>query len=358
MNNRLSLPTVSGAVVALADGLGAAALRASAGHARTLAPLLGQSATSTNTSTIDAGFPTTTASAIARFTTGVESGRNGMVGYSVLDPAGDHIINQLTGWTGLNPEEWQPAPTLFEKATSQGIVASTIGPARYRDTGFTRAVLRGANYLAAETIADRVETALALLANRGQKNLIYLYLPELDKIGHSRGSQSTQWTTQLEAIDTAIREFSIRLGKNDGLLLTADHGVLDVPARSHVLFDRTPELIDGIRFVAGEPRCLQLHFEKDASAALRDRVTQVWRSLEGERSWIATREEAITAGWFGTVLPEVAPRIGDLLIAARKNIAYYDSRASTSRARAMVGQHGSWSPSELQVPLLRFGAFA
>jgi Type I phosphodiesterase / nucleotide pyrophosphatase len=354
LDNRLGLPTVSGAVVVLADGLGAAALRSSAGHARTLAPLLG----STASSIIDAGFPTTTASAIARLTTGVDPGQNGMVGYSVFDPSADQIINQLTGWAGIDPDTWQPTQTVFQRASEEGIAASCIGPARYSDTGFTRAVLRGASYLSAETITDRFDTAFRLLADRRQRNLIYLYLPELDKIGHSRGSESTQWATQLEAIDTAIRDFSLRLGTKDGLILTADHGVLDVPARSHVLFDHTPELTEGIRFVAGEPRCLHLHFDKDASVPLRDSVTAAWRSLEGERSWIATREEAIAAGWFGTVLPKVLPRIGDLLIAARKNIAYYDTRSSTSRGRAMIGQHGSWSPEEIQVPLLRFGAFA
>ena len=54
--NRLSLPPVESAVVLLVDGLGAAALKSRAGHARTLMSLL------TASSVIDSGFPTTTAS--------------------------------------------------------------------------------------------------------------------------------------------------------------------------------------------------------------------------------------------------------------------------------------------------------
>jgi predicted AlkP superfamily pyrophosphatase or phosphodiesterase len=353
LDNRLGLPTVSGAVVVLADGLGAAALRARAGHARTLAPALNAS------TTIESGFPTTTAAAIARLTTGVAPGQNGMVGYSVYDSAGDRIVNQLTGWdAGLDPQTWQLAPTLFQAATAEGILAASIGPERYRDTGFTHAVLRGSKYIAGETIADRVERALDFLNDRGERKLIYLYVPELDKISHSKGWESAHWTAQLEAMDGAVGDLSNRLGSTHGLLVTADHGVVDVPHRSHILIDSSAELIEGIRFVAGEPRCLQLHFEKDASAALRDRVTEAWRASEGERSWVATRQEAIAAGWFGDVRPDVGPRIGDLLVAARKNVAYYDTRVSTHRSRAMIGQHGSWSPEELQVPLLRFGAFA
>ena len=141
--------------------------------------------------------------------------------------------------------------------------------------------------------------------------------------------------------------------------MTADHGSLDVPVTSQVLFDRTPGLLDGIRHVAGEPRALQLHFEPDAGSELRERVAARWREAEGDRSVVLTRTEAIADGWFGPkVDPGVAPRIGDLIVAARKAIAYYDSRTATARSRAMVGQHGSLSPEETAVPLLRFGAYA
>ena len=56
--------------------------------------------------------------------------------------------------------------------------------------------------------------------------------------------------------------------------------------------------------------------------------------------------------------PDVVPRIGDILVAARKAVAYYDSRSATPKAQNMVGQHGSFSSEELGVPLLRFGAYA
>ena len=128
---------------------------------------------------------------------------------------------------------------------------------------------------------------------------------------------------------------------------------------SQVLFDSEPSLIDGIRFVAGEPRALQLHFEPDASHNHRERVLAAWREIVGALSWIVPRAEAIESGWFGPVVnPEVVPRIGDIIVAARKGIAYYDSRVTSNTGRNMVGQHGSWSTDELAIPLLRFGAFA
>jgi predicted AlkP superfamily pyrophosphatase or phosphodiesterase len=351
--NALGLPPVEKAVVLLADGLGAAALKASAGHARTLGQALRPGATAS------AGFPTTTAAALASLTTGDPPGTHGLVGYSVFDPAHDRVVNQLSGWDErLDPETWQRSRTIFERAADAAVPSFAVGVERYRHTGFTRAVLRGAEYRAAQSIEDRLAEARRILDTYDQA-LVYVYVPELDQAAHKHGWQSGAWTDRLEELDAAVRAFAATLGSREGLLLTADHGIVDVAPHNHVLFDADPAMLDGIRHVAGEPRCLQLHFEPDAAAALRDAVTARWREAESARSWVATRAEAITEGWFGpSVHPEVAPRIGDLLIAARKSIAYYDGRDATGSGRNMVGQHGSMSQDETVVPLLRFGAFS
>jgi len=218
-------------------------------------------------------------------------------------------------------------------------------------------VLRGASYHGAPRIADRMLQA-AELAATGSAALSYVYVPELDIASHAYGWQSRAWFEALEETDAALSRLKAEIGPSTGLLVTADHGVLDVEPHSHVLFDSVLALVDGLRFVAGDPRCLQLHIESDASPAVRERLLDAWRVSESSRAWVVSRDEAIAAGWFGDVDPAVRPRIGDIVVAARKNIAYYDSRDTVSTARSMIGQHGSWSAAETRVPLLRFGAFA
>lgn len=348
----LALPPVDKAVVLLVDGLGASVLKARVGHARTMASALSKKAT------LRAGFPTTTAANIATLTTGVPPAVHGLVGYTVLDPANNRIVNQLSGWDELMvPEDWQRSPTVFQLAAESSVPSFAVGPERYRDSGFTRAVLRGAEYRSGTTIADRFAAARDVLDQNAQA-LVYLYVPELDQAAHAHGWQSDRWTHRLEETDAELASFVATLGKREGLLLTADHGVLDIPQHAHVLFGDDRALVDGVRFVAGEPRCLQLHFAPDAPSAVREAVREAWKAEEGHRAQVVTREEAIAAGWFGGAADDrVAPRIGDLLIAARKAIAYYDVRDANSSGRTMVGQHGSHSPEETAVPLLRFGAF-
>lgn len=350
--NRLRLGAVDRAVVLLVDGLGADALKATTGHARTLAGAL------TSKSVIEAGFPSTTAAALASLATGQLPGQHGLVGYSVLDAAHDRVVNQLSGWDDdLDPATWQLLPTIFERAVGAGFGAAVVGTERYRDSGFTRAVLRGARYVSGSSIAARMQRAAELVAEPGPPALIYVYVPELDMAAHAHGWESREWTAALETTDSAVRELVASLGPRAGLLVTADHGIIDVPARSHVLIDSAPELLDGIRFVAGEPRCLQLHFEPDLSPRLRESMLDRWRHAESDRSWVVSREEFVASGWLGEVRAEVLPRIGDIVVAARKGIAYYDTRTASASARAMIGQHGSVTQTELRVPLLRFGAF-
>lgn len=341
---RMGLPPVEKAVVVVVDGLGHALLASHAGHARTLSRRL------PHDDPIGAGFPTTTVAALATITTGEPAGRHGLVGYRVYDQAHDRVVNQLSGWEGLDPASWQRMPTLFERAEAQGARAVAITHPRYRETELTRAVLRGAHFLPGSDAAERVASLGRVLAEPGPA-LVYYYVPDLDVAGHAKGVASGEWVAALEALDAEVAEATALLGRRDGLVLTADHGMVDVPEHAQRIASRA--LLEGVRHVAGEPRCLQLQLEPGADAAA---VAARWRASEGKRAWVATREEAVAAGWFGPVDEQVLPRIGELLVAARGEHAYYTD--PDDRARGMVGQHGSLTPAETAVPLLRYGAFA
>ncbi|TFD58640.1 alkaline phosphatase family protein [Cryobacterium sp. Hh7] len=349
--NSLGLPAVRKAVVILADGLGVSSIRARAGHARFLASRLNKS------NIIDGVFPATTVAGIATLTTGVEPGQHGLVGYQVLDAARDRVVNQLTGWdAGMQPATWQRARTVFDRAADDNVPSFAVGPKKFLDSGFTQAVLRGAQYVPAEKVADRFTAARSIL-NENPTALIYLYVAELDVVAHAHGWESDRWLAVLENLDSEVTRFAATLRSDEGLLLTADHGVIDVPSTKHVLFDTEPSLVAGVRHVAGDPRCVQLYLEPEQSAVDADSLADAWRQSQGDRAWVYTRAEAVAAGLYGRVADEVLPRIGDVLIAARKGIAYYDSRPANQKARNMIGQHGSLTDEEVRVPLIRAGAF-
>lgn len=333
--NPLRLPKVAGAVVLLVDGLGSAQLGERSGHARTIAAAPGGS--------LDSGFPSTTAVALASLTTGALAGEHGIVGYDALVP-GSGVRNQLRDWGGpMDPAAWQRVPTHFESTRS-----IAIGEPRHAAGGFTRAVLRGAEFRGGRTMAERF--ALAEEAAR-ERALVYLYVPELDRVGHDRGWRSAAWIDALEELDGHTARLAAGLRRDVGLVLTADHGMVDIDPSAHAIAPLA--LLDRVAHVAGEPRCLQLHL---ADAARTDAVADAWRGWIGDGAWVATRQQVIDAGWLGEVHPEVAPRLGDVFVAARGRTAVYLD--GDDPGRGMIGQHGSLTPEELRVPLRRFGAFA
>lgn len=340
------LPRAESVVLVVVDGLGAITLRAHAGHARTL------TAGMTKKDVALSVFPSTTAAALTSILTGAWPGEHGLVGYSVRDPSRGILVNQLSGWesAGVDPAQWQVAPTIFEKAAAEGRTVFAIGYAGYAGSGFSRATLRGAEFIGAGSAADRVSTAYDL-AERHPGALVYCYLPEVDKAGHKHGVDSPQWVAALEDIDAALAR---RVPPGVGVIVTADHGMVDVPAHKQVVLDEAH--LDGVSLIGGEPRMLHVYLEPDADA---DSVLARWRDDLAGLAEVGSRAEAIAAGFFGPAVTDAAAsRIGDLLVIARGNGAVYDGTAADQRSRGMIGQHGGITPEERQVPLLRFGAFA
>lgn len=334
-------------VLCVIDGLGALQLRAHPGHARRLSAMMRRRDVARSV------FPSTTAAALTSLLTGVDPGTHGLVGYRVLDPATDNLVNQLSGWEreGVAPDSWQTAPTLFQRAVAEGRPAFAVGPAEYDGSGYTRAVLRGAEYVGVDYTTDRVAKAVDL-ANRNSGSVVYCYLPEVDKAGHKFGVASDQWLAALEEVDAA---FMVAYPQDVGVIVTADHGMIDVPRFRHVLLDENDPRWDGVSQLGGEPRLLHVYTEPGADVAA---VAGRWQDMAGTTASIVTREAAIAQGLFGEVAPHVRGRIGDLLVVARGIWAYYDDRGNDTRPQKMIGQHGSVSPEETIVPLLRAGAFA
>ncbi|MDQ4212700.1 alkaline phosphatase family protein [Microbacterium capsulatum] len=342
-----ALPPVRSAILAVVDGLGAIQLRGHAGHARRL------SAAMTKRDVLSSVFPSTTASALTSLLTGADPGRHGLVGYRVRDPQRGVLVNQLSGWeeAGVDASAWQAEPTVFERTIAQGRPAFAVGLPEYAHSGFSAATLRGAEFHSARSAADRVALAVAL-AEEHEGALIYCYLPEADKAGHKHGVASADWVAALEDVDAAMPS---SLPAGVGMLVTADHGMVDVPKTRHLIVDENSPMQRGVSAIAGEPRMLHVYLEEPERV---DEVAAEWiRGTEGAAD-VLTRDQAVRGGLFGTeVTADAAARAGDLIVPARGVWALYDGAADDQRSQGMIGQHGSLTPEELRVPLLRFGAY-
>ncbi|QCU77878.1 alkaline phosphatase family protein [Citricoccus sp. SGAir0253] len=346
--NALQLPRTRRVLVVMVDGLGKAVLKRHAGHAPYLRSVLDRDAV-----TLQSAFPTTTAASLSSLGTGLEPGRHGLVGYDVLDPERGVVVNQLGGWDpATDPGRWQPHPTVFERLEGTGVDAVTVSLPAFADSALTRASLRGSRFEGATTLHARFQRAREELHRATGPVLVYLYLNELDKAGHQQGTGSEKWLHALEEIDGAARRLAQAVPPDTVVVLTGDHGMVDVPESRRIDYATMPALVDGVEHTAGEPRLVQLYFAADAGDAARHGTLSAWRAAFGDHAWVLTREQALEAGWFGATDERVRPRIGDLLVAAHGPLALYDGRRVPGSAFEMVGHHGSPTRAEREVPLL------
>lgn len=343
----LALDGVRKIAVLLIDGMGTELVAARREVAPFLAEQPGRSLT--------AGFPSTTAASLASLGTGVPAGEHGIVGYLLAVPGHDRLMNPLK-WRLMGqgpkvdllkevvPEQFQPVTTAFERAAVDGVSVTQVAPMYQAGSGLTRAALRGGEFRPTFSSGDLVDGVIGALSS-GDRCLVYAYHGDLDMTGHVRGPASESWALELAQIDLTIRLIAERLPPDAALIVTADHGMVQVD--DPVDFDTRPELQAGVRRLGGEPRARHVYTEPGAESD----VASVWRELLGPDFTVLTRAEVIGHGWMGpTVHPRVAPRIGDVMVVSNADRAVTRSAAEPLQSQ-LIGHHGSLTAAEMLVPL-------
>jgi hypothetical protein len=348
----LPLPEgVRAVVVLVVDGMGRRNLDDHADLAPTLVGAPG--------ATLDAPFPTTTATSLSCIGTGRPPGGHGVTGYSLAVAGTDRPLVTLT-WTwdrqiggddaraDVRPEDLQPGPTVFDRARERGVRPVTVLRPEFATSGLTRAGLRGGDVAPATELTPSLDAALAAATDHGGQTLAYVHHGDLDTIGHLTAPSSDAWCDELARIDGELARFRDRLPTDVALVVTADHGMVHVPEDGFVELTDHPELLDGVRVLTGDGRARQLHVRTGARAE----VLAAWRDHVGARGHVVTRDEAIAAGWFGTIRDEVVrATIGDVLVVADAPVAWVHRDVDLFGGR-LPGLHAGLTRREVEVPAL------
>ena len=297
---------------------------------------------------VQTSFPSTTATSLATLTTGELPGVHGMLGYTVQVPrSGGRLLNALKWDERVDPENWQPVETLFQRAAKVGISVTHVAAKRYENSGFTRAVFRGAEYKGANVVPDLVsETKQAL---QKTPSFVYLYVNDLDNAGHSDGVGSDKWIAALSAIDQMVSQLMKEVPKGTRIWVTSDHGMINVEEK--IIIGQDNPLLTGVSVIAGEPRARHLYLENDSVQARTD-AASLWQQYLQEKALVLTREQAISSDLFGAQLSaDAVDRMGEVIAIARGGLVLLDPERADKEG-AMVGHHGSDSEIESQVGLL------
>ena len=325
-------------VVVLIDGLGLSGVTAHSDQA----PFMNGA----DVRGIHAAVPTTTPTGLASLGTGSPPGAHGLVGASFMVEGHHGLLHPLQWQDQPSPHVVQPEPTMLERLSQRGVEVTSIGPRAYEKSALTLAALRGGTYRGADSVGERLAELLAA-RTPSVPALTYVYWPDLDRTGHGHGVDSDHWRQELAHVDYIVERIAALCTPDDLLLVTADHGMVDVDPKNRIEIDEIPALRHHVLNIGGEPRCRFIY----TRVGHEQEVAAVWRESLGDYAWIMTRDEAIAAGYFGTTEPVVADRIGGV-IAWAKDAWSLSSMSTDARVSRLRGQHGSLTAPEVEIPLI------
>jgi len=341
--NALGLNPVKNALVIMVDGLGWHNLNDHLGHAPFLRRYVQKSSKGY------CGFPSTTAASIVSFATGVTPSQHGFIGYRIFDRAKNQSVNLLTGLDESSVDAYIHVESEFAKH-QQAIV---ISRSEYEHSGFSAATFPGAKFIGENSLDARFAKAIDEL-NSGSGKLIYLYVPELDQTAHRFGSRSMKWIEWLELLDALTKNLVESCSKGRGIILTADHGVIDVPARNHIYLDDCADLND-VLDVGGDPRASFIYFPGNTDLVAKQSALSDWI---GELGHVLNISELLDSGLYSEAVLKHTEILPDLVVLPKNGTASYDRRFAKPASLHMIGQHGGITEQEIAIPVLRLGDYS
>lgn len=322
----------SAVVVLVLDGLGWRQLEQRANVAPVLNSLAG--------GPISTVAPSTTATALSSIATGLTPAEHGILGYRMLMRGA--VTNMLRWATDegvrrhdVSPREFQPARAFCGQrvpyVTSQELIGSS-----FSDAHLFGGVAHG--YRALSSLPVVVSELV-----RSGATFVHAYYPGVDKIAHERGFGEF-YDAELACADRMVDDLLNRLPRDAVVLVTADHGQVEV--RDRLLYP-SDDLLRLIELQSGEGRMRWMHARPGAEVELFEAACEEF----GGVAWVRRRSEAIAEGWFGPHFP--APmngRLGDVVIAPFAPVSLFEE--ADSGPFNLICRHGSLTEDEVLVPLI------
>lgn len=245
-----------------------------------------------------------------------------------------------------------PQPSIMARAARPCFAVLPVGIA---DSAFSRYAHEGAQrlpYSGAESFVAAITRAID--ASR-DGCYVYAYVDRFDQIAHEFGLASDKARTAVHTLDRWFERLANELAARGALLVvTSDHGFIDVPPHLRFQLDSLPQIAECLaRPLCGGPRTPFAYVRPERAEAFAETVAQ----RLGAHFIAVPSTEVLQAGWFGPDAPEprLLSRLGTHILLPTTS-AYLIDHVSGEYLAPLIGVHGGMSSAERRVPLIVAGA--
>jgi predicted AlkP superfamily pyrophosphatase or phosphodiesterase len=183
-----------------------------------------------------------------------------------------------------------------------------------------------------------------------RKGLIYSYWPFFDKYAHSFGVSSKQAKLHVIGLDLMLRKIANKLPLDTSLIITSDHGFIDTKKEKVIWLDNHPNLRNCLSIpLCGElrnPYCyIRLDKEKEFLNYIKNNLSHVCTPVKSI--------ELVKKGVFGLfkMHPMFMHRVGDYNLIVKDNYIFRDVLPKAEK-KYFIGNHGGTHEDEILVPLI------
>ena len=340
-------------VIVLVDGMGMAALDDPA-----YADLRGRVRME-----LDSVYPATTACAITTVATGLWPGRHGVPGwYAYLEerdlsvtvlPFTERHADRGLSRLGVQLTELWPEPSRFGEATGDVEIHM---PARYVRSTFNRYLsgrCRARGYRSLKQAARRIRSRSRRLQRRGRRQaaVTFWYIPHYDTMCHEHGVAGRTARAVLRDLQGMLLELAAALPDTARMVLTADHGLIDLDRDQRVaIFDGDPLLDCLLTVPSGEGRTPHFHVQPGRGPELIERLADRC----GGRMAVLSLDETEEMRLFGPepLSDQARRRFGDYVGVTLESLSVGYYKSADSMGLRNIGIHGGMSPDEVRIPLI------
>jgi len=302
--------------------------------------------------------PSTTATAITTFLTGVPPQQHGFTGWftyfselgSVLAvlPFHTRIGSTPVEESLLSPAELSGALPFFNNIQ---IESNLVVPDRIAGSSFNRAFSGSAKITPYSGLSGLRKTLRRLLRRGRKRSFTYAYWPEFDSLAHRFGIGSPRVQEHFLQLDRLFADLLSDLqGSDSVLLVTADHGFIDTSPNRTIHLENHPLLQRTLMVpLCGESRLAFCYVHPG-----RQRTFEAYvRDQFSGQAKLFPSSQLLQQGWFGRGAPDprLQHRIGQYALVMKENWTIID-RLPGERALQHIGVHGGVSAQEMYVPLI------
>jgi predicted AlkP superfamily pyrophosphatase or phosphodiesterase len=305
-------------------------------------------------------FPSTTATGITTFLTGLAPQQHAITGWFMLIKELGVVarilpFNPRYGGLSLGKTGIDSNLIFTHKPLSARLKAETyyLVPIFLYDSDYTMATSIGAKRLSYNSHEECLKKIKDIVLSSHNKKFVYAYLAEFDSLCHEFGTQSPEVRAHFRELNHAIVNLLDLLKEsNSTIVITSDHGLIDTETMDRISLEEHPEVAETLTIpLCGEPRVAYCYVHPAKVKQFRDYVD----ANLSDYCTMHTSRDLIRRHFFGLHEPDprLFDRIGDYVLIMKGNYVLKDFVLGES-AHFLKANHGGVSKEEMYVPLITF----